>query len=98
VPSRVEGFGLVALEAAAMARPVVATRVGGLPEVVADGETGLLVDAGDFPGFVGAIERLLADEPAARRLGAAGRERAARCFDWTQHVAAYDRLYRRLAA
>jgi glycosyltransferase involved in cell wall biosynthesis len=96
VPSRVEGFGLVALEAAMMGRPVVATAVGGLPHVVQDGATGLLVDAGDGQGFVRAIETLIDDVDTARRLGAAARQRALERFDWGQYVLAYDRLYRRL--
>ena len=97
VPSRVEGFGLVALEAAMMGRPVVATDVGGLPHVVQHGVTGLLVDADDPRGFVRAIETLIHDPDAARRLGAAARQRALSRFDWGEHVLAYDQLYRRLA-
>jgi len=98
VPSRVEGFGLVALEAALMGRPVVATRVGGLPELVQHDRTGLLADVDDGTGFMRAIEQLLDDQETALRLGAAARERALLSFDWHQHVLAYDSLYRRLAA
>lgn len=98
VPSRVEGFGLVALEAAVAGRPVIATRVGGLPEVVGDGETGVLVAPDDPRGFVRAVADLLDDPLRLRRLGAAARERAMRCFDWQRHVDAYDELYRRMAA
>ena len=98
VPSRVEGFGLVALEAAAGGRSVVATRVGGLPEVVDDGITGVLVEPGDSQRFVRAVDALLADPARADRLGRAARESAMHRFDWAQHVDAYDRLYRRLAA
>ena len=97
VPSRVEGFGLVALEAAMMGRPVVATRVGGLPHVVQHGVTGLLVDADDPRGFVRAVEMLIEDPDTARRLGATARQEALRRFDWQEHVLAYDQLYRRLA-
>jgi glycosyltransferase involved in cell wall biosynthesis len=98
VPSRVEGFGLVALEAAMMGRPVVATNVGGLPEVVQHEATGLIVDADDMGAFVRAIERLLDDPSAAREMGARARERALGRFAWPQHVGAYDALYRRLAS
>jgi glycosyltransferase involved in cell wall biosynthesis len=97
VPSRVEGFGLVALEAATMGRPVVATDVGGLPHVVQHGDTGLLVDVDDPRGFVRAIETLIEDTDAARRMGAAARQRALGRFDWREYVLAYDQLYRRLA-
>jgi glycosyltransferase involved in cell wall biosynthesis len=96
-PSRIEGFGLVALEAAFMGRPVVATDVGGLPHVVQHGHTGLLVDVGNWGGFVRTIETLINDPAGARRLGAAARQRALMRFDWRQYVVAYDSLYRRLA-
>ena len=71
VPSRGEGLGLVAVEALACGRPVVASNVGGLPEIVKDGETGLLVPPGDVAALRGAIERL-ADDRLRKRLGAAG--------------------------
>jgi len=99
MPSRWrEGFGLVALEAALRARPVAATRVGGLPEVVADGITGLLVDNEDSGGLAAAIDRLLAEPGLAARLGNAARERALRVFDFDAHVSAYEGLYERLIA
>jgi glycosyltransferase involved in cell wall biosynthesis len=72
-PSRREGYGIVARQALAYGRPVVATAVGGLPEVVLDGETGLIVPPGDPPALRGALERLLGDEALRARLGAAGR-------------------------
>lgn len=94
VPSRWdEPFGLVALEAALMRRPVVAARVGGLPEVVEDGRTGLLVARDDVAGFVGAIGRLLAEPWTADALGAAARERAIGRFSWPQCVDEYEALY-----
>ena len=74
--SRWEGFGIVLLEAMLASLPVVATRVSAVPEVVADGETGLLVDEGDAEGVAAALDRLLADPEQARRLGVAGRARA----------------------
>jgi glycosyltransferase involved in cell wall biosynthesis len=74
-PSRREGYGVVARQAMAHARPVVATAVGGLAEAVVDGETGLLVPAGDVAGIRAALERLLGDDGLRTRLGARGRER-----------------------
>ena len=70
------------LEAMAHARPVVASAVGGLRDLVVDGETGYLVEPGDRAAFRAALERLLADRDLRRRLGAAGRERAAKHFSW----------------
>ena len=74
--SRWEGFGIVLLEAMLAGLPVVATRVSAVPEVVADGETGLLVEAGDAAAFAAALDRLLGDPELARRLGDAGLARA----------------------
>jgi glycosyltransferase involved in cell wall biosynthesis len=75
VPSRREGYGMVAREAMAYARPVVATRVGGLVDAVIDGETGLLVDP-QSPGALGeAVRALVRDEQRRRLLGAAAAER-----------------------
>lgn len=71
-----EGFGIVYLEAGAYGKPVVAGNVGGAPDAVLDGETGLLVDPQDPLAVSEAIVRLLREQPLARALGAAGRERA----------------------
>jgi glycogen(starch) synthase len=97
IPSREEAFSLVALEAALMARPVVATRVGGLPEVVLHGQTGLLVDNGNTDALAEAIRFLFADSEATRRMGQTARKRAIERFSWNQYVNAYDALYRNLA-
>jgi glycogen(starch) synthase len=96
MPSRREGFGLVALQAALMARPVVATRVGGLPEVVLHQQTGLLVERDDSHGLAEAIASLLARPAVATRMGQAARQRAQEVFSWKGCVDAYDRLYRQL--
>jgi len=79
LPSLQEGFGIVFLEAMAAGLPVVAARVAAVPEVVADGETGLLVDdPRDPPGVARALLRVLEDPELARDLGRAGRDRARR--------------------
>ena len=79
-----------------MARPVVATRVGGLAEVVAHEETGLLVKSGDSAAFAEAIVTLLTHQDTAITYGRAARTRAQNIFGWTPHVDAYDALYRTL--
>ncbi len=97
MPSRRETFGLVALEAALMARPVVASRVDGLPEVVADGQTGLLVDKEDPTALARAIAQLLGDAGTAERMGQAARRRAQELFGFDRQVDTYEGLYQRLA-
>jgi glycosyltransferase involved in cell wall biosynthesis len=74
--SRWEGFGIVLLEAMLASLPVVATSVSAVPEVVADGETGILVAEGDVDGVAAALRQLLENPERAQRLGAAGRQRA----------------------
>ena len=74
--SRWEGFGIVLLEAMLASLPIVATGVSAVPEVVVDGETGLLVPEGDVEALAAALGDLLADPERARRLGVAGLERA----------------------
>ena len=97
IPSRIEGFGLVALEAALMARPVVAMRVGGLSEVVVHEETGLLVEQDAVGGITKAILFLLGRPQTANMFGAAARRRAQEVFKFERYVDAYDDLYHRLA-
>jgi glycosyltransferase involved in cell wall biosynthesis len=75
-PSRREGYGVVAREAMAWGRPVVASAVGGLTDAVEDGVTGLLVPPGDVGALRAALERLLGDAELRARLGAAAREKA----------------------
>jgi len=96
MPSRAESLPLVALQAALMARPVVGTRVGGLPEVVVHGQTGLIVDQDDSEALADASISLLARPDIATQLGQAARRRAQKEFSWERHVGAYDGLYREI--
>lgn len=92
--SRSETFGISILEAGAYSLPVVATRVGGIPEIIADGETGLLVNPDDHRALGAALDRLLSDETLARDLGRRLARRVAEEFSWRR---AYD-AYRALVA
>jgi glycogen(starch) synthase len=97
MPSREEPFGLVALQAAWMSRPVVATRVGGLPEVVAHRETGFLVETEDAASLADAAAHLLSEPRLAEKFGRTARQRAQNLFGWEKHVGSYDALYRKLS-
>lgn len=95
-PSLSEGLSNVVLESMAAGVPVVATRVGGTPELLEDGVTGLLVPPCDAPALAAAIGRLLEDEPLARRLGEAARARAVDRFSMQHMVRQTEELYRSL--
>jgi glycosyltransferase involved in cell wall biosynthesis len=93
LPSRSEGWPLSLVEAMLAGRPVVATRVGSVPEIVRDGETGLLVDSGDIRALADALS-MLRDDPGRRaRLGAAARARATARLTVGHMVAAYEALW-----
>ena len=96
VPSRHETFGLAALEAMACGAPVVASNVGGLRGLVADGETGLLAPAGDAAALAAALSDLLGNPARARRMGAAGVERS-RGYSWARTASDLLRVYEELA-
>jgi starch synthase len=103
-PSIYEPFGLVILEAMACETAVVASRVGGIPEIVVDGETGYLVDyehddAGAFTtGLAARVEQLLGNPTLAARMGRTGRERVVRHFGWPAIAAKTLELYESLRA
>jgi glycosyltransferase involved in cell wall biosynthesis len=88
MPTRAEPFGLVYLEAFQSGLPVVATEIGALPDIVQDGETGLLVPPDDVEALAGALIELLDDPDRARRFGALGRERTGQRFTWPRVAAA----------
>lgn len=98
LPSLAEGISNTILEAMATALPVIATAVGGNPELVVDGESGVLVPPGDESALGDAMERYV-DDPALRDAhGTAGRQRVERQFSLAAMLRAYDAEYRRLAA
>ncbi len=98
LPSEQESFGLTALEAMVSRVPVIATTIGGLPEVVADGECGRLFPVGEVAGMAAEAVRLLSDESARKAMGEAGRERAIRCFAREIVLPRYEDLYHRVLA
>ena len=94
VPSLGEGFGMVALEAMERARPVIAARVGGLEDLVADGATGLLVPSAEVEPLAHAIRTLAREPDLARRMGEAGRRRALEVFAERRCTDRTEILYR----
>jgi L-malate glycosyltransferase len=93
VPSRSEGLSLVAIEAAIMGKPVVASDVGGLPEVVSENESGLIVPSNDPTALSGAILMLLQDLELSTRLGMQAKSRAGRLFNQQRMAATFVQLY-----
>ena len=99
MPSRCqEAFGLIALEAALMSRPVVASRIGGIPEIVLHNQTGLLVEAGNSTALAEAISHLLDQPEIAVRMGQFARILALKRFSFMRYLEAYETLYRRVVA
>jgi glycosyltransferase involved in cell wall biosynthesis len=95
VPSMGEGFGMVALEAMERARPVIAASIGGLGELVADGDTGVLVAPGDSAPLARAIVEVAGDLERAARMGEAGRRRALTEFLEERCIQRTEQLYER---
>jgi N-acetyl-alpha-D-glucosaminyl L-malate synthase BshA len=98
LPSDAESFGMAALEAMASEVPVVATKAGGLPEVVIEGETGYLLPVGDVAGMAERGIEILSDPALQQRLGKRGREVAASTFDEALIVPIYRDMYERVLA
>jgi glycosyltransferase involved in cell wall biosynthesis len=98
VSSNNEGTPVSAIEAMASGCPVVATRVGGLPDLIDEGETGCLVPRGDAPALAAAVLRLLRDRESARRIGETARARVAERFTAERLVADIERVYTGLLA
>jgi len=96
-PSRYESFGLIFVEAMRASKPVIATRVGGIPEVVTDGETGVLVPPGDVDALACACIDLCRDPGQTRIWGEAGRQRFLACFTADEMARRSAALYHRLS-
>jgi len=96
LPSQAESFGLTALEAMACEVPVIATRVGGIPEVVEDGGCGYLFEVGDVAAMAETADRLLNNDSERERLGNRGREIAVSRFATEKIIPLYEQLYRRV--
>jgi glycosyltransferase involved in cell wall biosynthesis len=97
IPSRFEGTPNVALEAMQAGKPIVASRIAGMDEVVVDGETGLLVEPKQPFALAQALGKLLKDPQLRERMGEAGRRRVNECFTVQRMTAAYQQLYEELA-
>ena len=97
-PSRLdsESFGVAVIEASACALPVVVSDAGGLPEVVRDGETGLIVPRDDVVALQAALRRLVLDAALRERLGRAGRAHVQQAYDWGHCVDVMERCYERV--
>jgi glycosyltransferase involved in cell wall biosynthesis len=98
IPSLEEGFGIPAAEAMGCEVAVVASDAGGLPEVVENGVTGLVVPRGDARALAKAIGSLLANPQLRRQMGQAGRERALRLFDWDRTAEQFETIYHEVAS
>lgn len=98
IPSRNEGLPRVAIEAMAAGKPVIATEVGGTPEAIIDGVTGILVMPNDINQMGNAISHLIENVKLQKRLGAAGRKRAIQHYSVEKYISRLDCLYRRLSA
>lgn len=81
IPSRHEGMGQVTVEAMAASKPLIGARAGGIPEVIVDGETGLLFEGNDSEQLVDCVVKLVSDETMRQRMGESGRHRAEECFN-----------------
>lgn len=96
LPSETESFGLAALEAMACGVPVISSNAGGLPEVIEDNVSGLLIEVGDYHGIAKSAIELLKDESRRKAMGIAARKRAVEMFPEEQGIDMYEDYYRRL--
>ena len=94
MPSRHDSFGIVYLEAWQCGRPVIGARVGAIPEVIEDGEDGLLVEFGNVRQLAVAIDDLLSHPDRCREMGERGRKKVLERFDWQKNVEKMEKVYR----
>jgi glycosyltransferase involved in cell wall biosynthesis len=93
-----ENAPFAVLEAMALGRAVIASRMGGLPELVEEGETGELLPAGDVAAWTSALQRAVQDPERMRRFGAAARHRAAASYGLDRHVSRVEEAYREVGS
>ncbi|GAA1943546.1 glycosyltransferase family 4 protein [Kitasatospora viridis] len=98
LPTHYDSFPSVLVEAMASGRPVVSTRVGGIPSLVTEDGDGLLTDPGDLPALASALTAVLTDDALARRLGAAGRRRTAAELSWERQADRTTEVFERALA
>lgn len=96
LPSQAEPFGLVILEAMALGKPVIGTKVGGIPEIISDQKTGILVPPGDSKALAKTIIELLTNDQKAKHMGEAGRRRVEKYFTSQAMVEKTENLYKKL--
>ncbi len=96
VPGDVEGFGIVLMEAASAGKPVISTRIGGISDAVVNGETGILVEAGDWDGMETAVFQLLNDAQLRKKLGQQAQRRAKETFDWPIVISQHKKLLQQI--
>ncbi|MFB3121812.1 MAG: glycosyltransferase family 4 protein [Candidatus Binatia bacterium] len=93
----VEGFGMVLLEGAAAGKPAVATRVGGIPDAVEDGKSGIIVEPEDYPAMTKAVVNLLRDDQTRWTVGGYAQRRAREQFGWDLIIRKYEEIFESLA-
>lgn len=98
LPSRVDSFGIVYLEAWACGATVIGCRAGGVPDVIDDDSDGLLVEFGDIPGLAAALDALLVDSPRRQAMGRRGRAKVEACYTWEHAYARLLAIYQELAS
>lgn len=98
LPSLFEGLPNVILEAMAMKKAVVATKVGGIPDVASDGENGFLVPARDVPQLAFALEKLIEDDTLRGKMGVMNRQKVKACFLWSKTAEKVEKVYREITS
>ncbi len=96
MPSLKEGFGVAAVEAFACSRPVVATNVGGIPEIITDGKNGYLVNPNNMQELADAMIKMISDKKLMIQMGLNGYKVAKEKFDWSKSVKQMIEIYKEL--